>query len=46
MKERILISGCPDEASGFDTQLLYFTCSSLETAKEGLEGSTGTWIQA
>ena len=29
MKERILISGCPDEASGFDTQLLYFTCSSL-----------------
>lgn len=29
IKERILVSGCPDEANGFDTQLLYFTCSSL-----------------
>ena len=29
MKERILVSGCQDEGKGYDTQLLYFTCSSL-----------------
>ena len=27
--ERLLVSGCVNEADGFDTQLLYFTCSSL-----------------
>ena len=29
LKERILVSGCNDMTNGFDTQLLYFTCSSL-----------------
>ena len=31
MEERLLISGCEGEASGYDTQLLYFTCSSLSS---------------
>ena len=31
LKERILVSGCEGEAAGFDTQLLYFTCSSLSS---------------
>lgn len=29
LEERILVSGCDGEEEGFDTQLLYFTCSSL-----------------
>ena len=29
--ERILISGCEGEVQGYDTQLLYFTCSSLSS---------------
>lgn len=29
LEERILVSGCEGEEEGFDTQLLYFTCSSL-----------------
>ena len=29
MEERILVSGCEGEEGGYDTQLLYFTCSSL-----------------
>ena len=29
VKERILISGCEGEKNGYNTQLLYFTCSSL-----------------
>ena len=31
LKERILVSGCSGEVDGFDTQLLYFTCSSLSS---------------
>ena len=31
MEERILISGCEGEVQGYDTQLLYFTCSSLSS---------------
>lgn len=31
LKERKLVSGCEGEAEGFDTQLLYFTCSSLSS---------------
>ena len=29
VRERILVSGCPGEENGWNTQLLYFTCSSL-----------------
>lgn len=29
LEDRILVSGCDGEEDGFDTQLLYFTCSSL-----------------
>ena len=29
MQERQLISGCHDDSTGYNTQLLYFTCSSL-----------------
>ena len=29
IKTRIPVSGCPGEENGYDTQLLYFTCSSL-----------------
>ncbi|MDO4804604.1 MAG: hypothetical protein Q4A32_07275 [Lachnospiraceae bacterium] len=29
MREKILVSGCPGEENGYNTQLLYFTCSSL-----------------
>lgn len=29
LKDRILVSGCVGEEDGFNTQLLYFTCSSL-----------------
>ena len=29
MEERTLVFGCDGEADGFDSQLLYFTCSSL-----------------
>ena len=29
LKERTLVSGCQDETNGYDTQLLYFTCSSV-----------------
>ena len=29
MQERQLISGCRDDSTGYNTQLLYFTCSSL-----------------
>ena len=31
LAERIFVSGCDGEADGFDTQLLYFTCSSLSS---------------
>ena len=31
LAERELVSGCAGEAGGFDTQLLYFTCSSLSS---------------
>ena len=31
MQERQLISGCRDDSTGYNTQLLYFTCSSLST---------------
>ena len=31
LQERQLVSGCPGETAGYDTQLLYFTCSSLSS---------------
>ena len=35
VRERILVSGCPGEENGWNTQLLYFTCSSLSREKNG-----------
>ena len=29
VRDRILVSGCEGEENGYNTQLLYFTCSSL-----------------
>ena len=29
IQEKMLVSGCVGETAGFNTQLLYFTCSSL-----------------
>ncbi len=29
IRNRVLVSGCPGENDGYNTQLLYFTCSSL-----------------
>ena len=31
LKDRLLVSGCENEEDGFNTQLLYFTCSSLSS---------------
>ena len=31
MEEKKLVSGCEGEVNGYDTQLLYFTCSSLSS---------------
>ena len=36
LQERILVSGCDGEVDGFDTQLLYFTCSSLSSDDQRL----------
>ena len=36
LEERILISGCDEETGGYDTQLLYFTCSSLSSDDQRL----------
>ena len=29
VRDRVLVSGCPGEENGYNTQLLYFTCSPL-----------------
>lgn len=36
LKERVLVSGCPGEEGGWNTQLLYFTGSSLSRDDKSL----------
>lgn len=36
MEERMLVSGCEGEVNGYNTQLLYFTCSSLSSDDQRL----------
>ena len=35
-RDRVLVSGCEGEENGYNTQLLYFTCSSLSSDDRSL----------